>query len=88
MVAVESQHRRLRLQDLIELILPPGQRSIATNRAIALHEAGHAVVAHELGLPVLEISIVGSGTVGGWVNTKLDDPVITRDGWNVSLEHI
>jgi len=62
-----------------ELIAPAGQRSTTTTRAIALHEAGHAVVAHELDLPVLEISIVGSGTVGGWVDMKPDDPLITRD---------
>ena len=45
---------------------------------MALHEAGHAIVAHELGLPVAEISILAMGEAAGWVNTELRDRLLTR----------
>lgn len=81
MAAAESGNRSLALRDLIDLIAPADQRSSDMDRAIALHEAGHAIVAHELGLPVAEISIIGTGGgVGGWVHTAQDDRLMTRDG--------
>jgi ATP-dependent Zn protease len=80
LATANGQNRTLLLRDLLELIAPRGQRSAGMDRAIALHEAGHAIVAHDLGLPVLEISIIGAGAVGGWVNTRTDDQLLTRDG--------
>ncbi len=78
--AAQSRNRSLSLRDLVELIAPSGQRSTDLDRAIALHEAGHAIAARELDLPVLEISIIGAADgVGGWVNTRLDDRLMTRD---------
>jgi ATP-dependent Zn protease len=77
--AAEAAGRPLRLRDLVELVAPRGQRSDRTDRAVALHEAGHAIVAHDLGVPVTEISILSIGATGGWVQTELDDPLITRD---------
>ncbi len=56
--AAEAAGRPLALRDLIELIAPRGQRSDRTDRAVASHEAGHAIVAHDLGVPVTEISIL------------------------------
>lgn len=38
-----------------------GPTSTATQRAVALHEAAHAVVAHDFGLDVLEMSLDGEG---------------------------
>lgn len=80
LAAANGENRVLSLRDLVDLIAPPSQRSSDMDRAIALHEAGHAIVALELGLPVLEISIIGAGAVGGWVNTRADDRLLTRDG--------
>ena len=81
MAAAESGNRSLALRDLVDLIAPADQRSSDMDRAIALHEAGHAIVAHELGLPVAEISIIGTGGgVGGWVHTAQEDRLMTRDG--------
>ncbi len=66
--AAEAENRPLELRDLVRLIAPQ-ERSTETDRAVALHEAGHAVVALELGVPVTEVSILSIGDVGGWVNT-------------------
>jgi ATP-dependent Zn protease len=77
--AAEAVGRPLMLRDLVELVAPRGQRSERTDRAVALHEAGHAIVAWDLGVPVTEISILSIGAAGGWVQTELDDPLITRD---------
>lgn len=77
--AAEAGDRGLQLRDLVDLIAPPGGRSAEKDRAVALHEAGHAIVAHELGLPVAEISIVAMGEAAGWVNTELRNRLLTRD---------
>ncbi|MHA6691245.1 AAA family ATPase [Devosia sp. A449] len=76
--AAEADGRALELRDLVELIAPQGNRSPATDWAVALHEAGHAIVAHALGLPVAEISIIGAGDVGGWVKIRPGDGLMTR----------
>lgn len=76
--AAESEDRPLELRDLVDLVAPRSDRSPETDRAVAIHEAGHAIVAHELGLPVAEISIIGVGDTGGWVNARLDDGLPTR----------
>ena len=45
-----------------------------------MHEAGHAIVALDLGLPVTEVSVIGMGTVGGYVHTgDANDNLFTRD---------
>ena len=77
--AAEAEDRALQLRDLADLIAPPDGRSAEKDRAVAIHEAGHAVVAHELGLPVAEISILAMGEAAGWVNTELRDRLLTRD---------
>jgi DNA polymerase III delta prime subunit len=77
--AAEAAGRPLMLRDLVELVAPNGRRSDRTDRAVALHEAGHAIVAWDLGVPVTEISILSIGAAGGWVQTEFDDPLITRD---------
>ena len=75
----EAEDRALQLRDLVDLIAPPGKRSAEKDRAVAIHEAGHAIVAHELGLPVTEISILAMGDAAGWVNAELRDRLLTRD---------
>ncbi|KFL30297.1 hypothetical protein JP75_17175 [Devosia riboflavina] len=69
----ESENRKLALRDLVDLVAPADGRSAEKDHAVALHEAGHAIVAHDLGLPILEISILRMGTVGGWVNTRAEE---------------
>lgn len=73
-----AEDRPLELADLMGLIAPSSGRSPETDRGIAIHEAGHAVVAHALNLPILEVSILGAGAMGGWVKPKLKDGVLTR----------
>ncbi|WP_332719786.1 AAA family ATPase [Pelagibacterium mangrovi] len=76
--AAEAEDRPLELADLMVLIAPPDGRSPETDRSIAIHEAGHAVVAHALNLPILEVSILGSGAMGGWVKPRINDGLLTR----------
>lgn len=60
-----SEHRALKSDDLIRTVLPIDDRSLDQMRAIAVHEAGHAVVALVLGFTVTEVSIISDGTAGG-----------------------
>lgn len=79
LAAADTQNRALQLRDLLGLVTPPDGRSAEKDRAVALHEAGHAIVAHDLGLPVAEISILSMGAIGGFVNTgQQDQNVLTR----------
>lgn len=71
--AAASDGRPLELRDLIDLIAPADGRSREQDRLVALHEAGHALVAIELGLPVAEVSILSMGAVGGWVKSTPDE---------------
>lgn len=73
-----TEDRPLALTDLIALVAPPDGRSPETDRGIAIHEAGHAVVAHALNLPIAEVSIVAAGAMGGWVKPKLKDGLLKR----------
>lgn len=73
-----TEERQLALTDLMVLIAPPNGRSPETDRGIAIHEAGHAVVAHALNLPIAEVSIVAAGAMGGWVKPRLTDGLLTR----------
>lgn len=75
----EAKNKKLHLRDLLDLVTPPDGRSPEKDRAVALHEAGHAIVAHDLGLPVAEISILSMGAIGGFVNTgNQDQRLMTR----------
>lgn len=76
--AAVAENRRVEMNDLVGLIAPQNGRSPQKDRVIAIHETGHAIVAHELGLPVAEISILSVGDVGGWVNTRLENGLLTR----------
>lgn len=70
--------RNLAVADLLEQILPPDNRKPADLWAIALHEVGHAVVAHALGITVEQISIVAEGQSGGHTRTR---PGTLVPGW-------
>lgn len=72
--------RPLVLRDVLDLVAPPDGRSPHKDRAVALHEAGHAVVAIELGQPVQEVSILSMGAIGGYVNTgNADTGLLSRE---------
>lgn len=60
--------RPMVLDDLLSAVAPPETRSEALRRRIAVHEAGHAAVAHVLGNgEVRAVSIIPSQGVGGSV---------------------
>ncbi len=66
-----SYNRALTEADLRATIMPPDPRPIAELRHIAIHEAGHAVVAHLLGYGVESVTIRGDGHSGGWTDVRL-----------------
>lgn len=57
--------------DLFAAIIPQDSRSPAERRHVAIHEAGHAVVAHMLGHRVESVTIRGDGKAGGWTDVRL-----------------
>lgn len=78
--AAQTESRPIKLRDLVDLIAPSDGRTPEEDRAVAVHEAGHAIVAVELGLPVEEVSILSIGAFGGWVKSARDKhSLITRN---------
>lgn len=69
---------KLKLADLVATVAPPSEMSLARQRAIALHEAGHAIVAFELGIEIEEISVISRGDVGGSVTTRPGENLLTK----------
>lgn len=64
---------------LLEIGQPAGERSDAADRRIALHEAGHAVVAHCLSHEIHELSIPGpAARMTAYANIDLLDAGGTR----------
>jgi hypothetical protein len=70
--------RKLSAADMREQMLPPDHRSHEDLRAIALHEAGHAVVAHYLGVTVEHITLLQDGQSGGHTRSRPSTLVL---GW-------
>ncbi|WP_354063325.1 AAA family ATPase [Devosia sp. 2618] len=83
--------RPLAIGDLLSAMVPVDTRTSADIRAIAIHEAGHTVVAHSLGRKVESVSIIPEGESGGhtlirfptivpvWTDL-LDDVAVTLGG--------
>ncbi|SFV38563.1 Peptidase family M41 [Devosia crocina] len=63
--------RALTLEDVVAQVAPEDSRRPADIRAIAIHEVGHALVAHRLGHTVEMVSIVPHASVGGQVSSAL-----------------
>jgi ATP-dependent Zn protease len=77
--AARAAKRAMGLGDLLDAIAPPDQRAPEHLHRIAVHEAGHAVVAHALQLgQVKSISIVSRGIVGGFCHVENDGYAPTR----------
>lgn len=66
-----QENRPLTAADLKAAILPASDRSPDELRHVAIHEAGHAVVASALGFQVGSVSIKATGTTGGWTDVAI-----------------
>lgn len=66
-----TARRDLTEADLRAAIMPADPRPPAELRHVAIHEAGHAVVAHVLGYRVETVTIQGEGNAGGWTDVRL-----------------
>lgn len=75
--AARAAGRQLQVGDLLAQISPTDDRSAADIRAVALHEVGHALVAHRLGHTVSMLSIIPEGTSGG--HTRSTFPSLIPD---------
>jgi cell division protease FtsH len=73
-----NENRTLSAADLKAAILPVDDRSPEDLRHVAIHEAGHAIVAVALGFQVTTVSIKGAGSAGGWTEITMS-PVSTRE---------
>ncbi|UMY20195.1 AAA family ATPase [Methylobacterium organophilum] len=72
--------RPMRLDDLLAEIAPADARPPARLRAVALHEAGHALIAHRLGLAVVQVTTRGGAHHEGATVLRLSDPTPDRAG--------
>lgn len=77
--AARSNKRPLELGDILAQMVPSDDRAPADIRAIAIHEMGHAIVAHRLGQRVESVSIIADGNSGGRTWTRLPTIVPTWD---------
>ena len=57
--------------DLRAAIMPVDPRPPQELRHVAIHEAGHAVIAHRLGFQIDSVTIRAAGTAGGWTGIVL-----------------
>ena len=73
-----AANRPMEDADLLESVAPPDGRTDAELRAIAIHEAGHAVVSLALGLPVESVSIIAAGSSGGHTKGSAGSRIPTR----------
>lgn len=55
----------LALEDLTAVVLPEETRSDGDLEIVSVHEAGHAVIGHVLGVGVRRVSIIASDSFGG-----------------------
>ena len=53
------------IEDLSAVVLPEETRSDADLEIVSVHEAGHAVIGHVLGMDVRRVSIVAADDIGG-----------------------
>lgn len=63
--------RALTTRDLVDLLAPDGGRDADKLMGLALHEAGHAVLAHRLGMPVVSVTVIPKGDTAGSTTTGI-----------------
>lgn len=63
--AARAARRPLQSSDILAQVMPKDTRRPSDIRAIALHEVGHALVAHRLGHTVETVSIIPNNVSGG-----------------------
>jgi hypothetical protein len=73
-----NENRALRLDDLVRALAPSERRSVAVLERVAVHEAGHAVAAHILGMRLERVSILPTGISGGSTLASVEDSLLTR----------
>ncbi|WP_162820465.1 AAA family ATPase [Microvirga calopogonii] len=66
-----SSGRPMSLDDLLSEIAPPDARHPDEIRAVAIHEAAHAIVAHRLGLAVVQVTVQPAGDAAGATRLRL-----------------
>ncbi|WP_406857244.1 AAA family ATPase [Alsobacter sp. KACC 23698] len=74
----EAAGRPMVLADLMAESAPADPRSPQELRAVAIHEAAHAIIAYRLGLQVPRTSIIRSGDAGGVTHLAVDGAPSTR----------
>ncbi|MHA6731236.1 AAA family ATPase [Devosia sp. A369] len=80
--------RPMVMGDLLDAIAPEDTRPQELLRRIAIHEAGHAVVAHTIGLGAVKtISIVASGNNGGRTIVNHDNSGTTKSEIELYVAH-
>ncbi|KFL29558.1 hypothetical protein JP75_20185, partial [Devosia riboflavina] len=75
-----SLNRPLEPGDILAQMVPRDDRSPQDIRAVAIHEMGHAVLAHRLGQMVDSVSIIPDAETGGRTWTRLASTVPTWQG--------
>ena len=74
-----AARRPMLLADLMAAVAPDETRSTDLLRRVAVHEAGHAVIAHANGMGrILGISIVQNGDTGGFAHIDNDGRLPTK----------
>ena len=76
--AARGEDRALRLDDLVRALAPPERRSAAILRRVAIHESGHAVAAHLLGMRLERVSMISAGIFGGATQASGEQSLMTR----------
>ena len=72
-----SLNRPLEAGDILEQMVPRDDRSPADIRSVAIHEMGHALVGHRLGLTVDSVSVIADSDSEGRTWTRLASRVPT-----------
>jgi hypothetical protein len=78
-VRARSLGRALLAEDVISTVVPSDRRSPEETFAVALHEAGHCVVALALGIEIESVSILSHGVAGGMTKTANPSPFPNRE---------
>lgn len=60
-----AEKRSLLIGDILAQVVPLDTRTAADIRTVAIHEIGHAITAHRLGLVVESVSIIPAGASSG-----------------------